>query len=235
METVENKNTRPRDYAHAKIYEIRPVNGGEEHERYFGSTTRKYLSTRLSQHKSCYKMWKNGLFRKLTVYNLCDKYGVEGCEIILIEAVKCNSNDELLAREKNLIQNNLCVNKVVPLRTHAEYYLEHKKEHNNFMKQYYIDNINRHKEYSKAYRNNNLDKCKEREQTYRNTNIDKIKIYHINYSKNNADKIKKYRKEHYQRTKTNYTCECGLVLLQKSKNRHLNSKNHLQALESKQL
>lgn len=53
-------------------------------------------------------------------FNLFDKYGVENCEIVLLESVNCNSKEELLARERWFIENNKCVNKYIPFRTPEE-------------------------------------------------------------------------------------------------------------------
>ena len=61
-------------------------------------------------------------------FKLFDKYGVENCEISLIETVNANSNDGLKAREKCYIQLLKCVNKNIPNRTHEEYRNDNKEK-----------------------------------------------------------------------------------------------------------
>ena len=47
------------DYKQGKIYKIEPICDHEPHEIYIGSTTKKYLSQRLQQHKNDYKRFLN--------------------------------------------------------------------------------------------------------------------------------------------------------------------------------
>lgn len=205
---MDTDNERPRDYTHSKIYEIRPRVGGQDHERYFGSTTKKYLSTRFSWHKSDYKKWKEGKrSSKVSVFDLFDKYTFEGCEIVLLETVKCNSKDEMLMREKYHIQNNLCVNKVLPLRTHKEYYELHKAEQSDRFKVYYEENKEHLNKRNKQWR------------------------------ENNAEQLRKKNAERYDPTKRNASykadkenqilCECGLKYTPYTKNVHSKRQHHL--------
>jgi hypothetical protein len=142
------------NYNNGKIYKIEPING-EEGDVYIGSTTNDYLSKRMCSHRSIYKiLLKNELSKKLLIDNnkkcnntrcsiLFEKYGVDNCNIILIENVNASSSDELRAREAFYIQSMNCVNKNIPLRT---------------QKQYNIDN----KERYKIYREANREEIKER-------------------------------------------------------------------------
>lgn len=152
---------RPRQYSNSKVYKIQPIGGGKEGDIYIGSTTKKYLSQRMVQHKSAYTQWvKNICERRTTVFDLFDKYGFDGCEIVLIQNVSCNSKDELLQREKYYIQNELCINRNIPTRTLVEW----RK-----------DNYDKIKEYEKQYRENNVNLIKERIKSYRTKNQEKIK------------------------------------------------------------
>jgi len=85
------------NYDNGKIYKIVVNNTDEEYEPYIGSTTKKYLSQRLVQHRSNYKTRKS---KNLGSFKLFDKYGTENCEIILIENYPCKSIDELRSRER---------------------------------------------------------------------------------------------------------------------------------------
>ena len=81
---------------------------------YYGSTTKKYLSSRLSHHKYC---WKNnsGLFTSKLLF---DKGEVK---IYLVEEFECENKKELHERERYYIENYECVNKYIPTRTQKEY------------------------------------------------------------------------------------------------------------------
>ena len=61
-----------------------------------------------------------------------DEYGVDNCKIVLIENVYASDYDELASREAYYIRTIKCVNKIIPLRTSAEYY----KDNNEKIKEY---------------------------------------------------------------------------------------------------
>jgi hypothetical protein len=86
------------NYANSKVYMIQPV--GMKGDFYIESTTKKLLSQRMSEHRPQYKRWKDGLTNNVMSYTIFEKYGIDNCEIILLEVVNCKSKDELNAREK---------------------------------------------------------------------------------------------------------------------------------------
>ena len=118
-------------YQNAKIYKII---GGDM--CYFGSTTQKYLSQRLAVHKYHKKLVLNGN-NKLN----CSSHQIldfPDCQITLVELFPCQSKDELIARERYWIENNQCINKVIPGRTRQEYReqnREHRLEYNREYRQ----------------------------------------------------------------------------------------------------
>ena len=127
------------NYNNGKIYKIEPICDHDEGDIYIGSTTKQYLSQRMDNHRSCYKLWKNNRFHKVQVFEIFDKYGVSNCQIVLIETVNAKSKDELLAREKHYIKSVKCVNKCTPGQTQKEYY-ENNKEEIKFKKKEYREN-----------------------------------------------------------------------------------------------
>jgi len=141
---------------------------------YVGSTTKQYLSQRMTAHRKDYKKWKNGKGGLTTSFLLFDEYGLENCFIELIEAKACSSKDELKQFEGHYVRTLKCVNKNIPDRTMEEY-----------NKKYYEDHKDKINEHHTEYRENNRDKIKE----YRDTNKDKMK----EYRETNKDKIKEYR------------------------------------------
>jgi hypothetical protein len=159
------------DYNKGKVYLIEPIVEHDESEIYIGSTTEDYLSKRFNCHKCMYKSWLNGKTRRISVFNLFNKYGVDNCKITLIENVYANTKDELISREGYYIRKFKCLNKVIPDRSMEEY-----------NKQYYEANKYYHKE-------------------YRQINKDDISNYNREYYKTNKDRKLNYIKEYYETNK----------------------------------
>jgi hypothetical protein len=165
------------DYANGRIYKITG-----EGMTYYGSTTQA-LSKRMYCHK------------QLTCSS---KIIMETGEaiIVLVELFPCKSKEELFSRERWFIENNECVNKLIPNRTQTE-----KKEkikqwrinNKNHTNQYLIDNADKIKEYRKQY---NIDN-KEKKKKYYIDNKVKIDEQQKQYENDNADKIKKRKKQYY--------------------------------------
>jgi ribosome-interacting GTPase 1 len=125
-----------KDYSQGKIYMIRPtVEHSKPSDIYIGSTT-KPLKRRMSEHRSSYKKWKECKYKFNTVYNIFDKYGIENCNIVLIEDVNANCRQEIFAREQYYIKLLSCVNKCIPGRTVKEHYKDNKEKHLAMMKVY---------------------------------------------------------------------------------------------------
>ena len=112
------------NYENAKIYKI--VNTEMPNLVYYGSTYQE-LNRRFSQHK-----------KKNHRCNSKKLFEVGNPQIILIENFPCSSKIELEQRERFYIENNECLNRIIPSRTPKEYYqdnreqiLEHKKQKHN--------------------------------------------------------------------------------------------------------
>ena len=116
------------NYQNGKIYKITSLHTDK---CYVGSTTLKYLSSRLGGHKQDLKRGKN----------VSSKYILEfgNCKIVLLELYPCNSKDELLARERYYIENFDCVNKKIPGRTMKEYVEDNKECIKEYKRKYYND------------------------------------------------------------------------------------------------
>ena len=106
------------DYSKTKIYKIESHLGDKV---YVGSTAKQYLSQRFQQHKNSYKSWKKGIGYKITSYDLFDEYGIENCQIVLLEEYPCSSKDAKNAREGFFIKELNCVNKQIMGQTLEEY------------------------------------------------------------------------------------------------------------------
>ena len=97
----------------AKIYKI--VDNTNDNV-YIGSTC-KTLKYRLSKHECDYKRFLKGIFNNVTSFDILknDNYKIE-----LLENCNIKTKQELLSRERYFIENNECVNKVIPGRSHKE-------------------------------------------------------------------------------------------------------------------
>ena len=139
-----------KDYSKGKIYKIEPICDHDDGEIYIGSTTKKYLSQRMVRHRNNYIFSKH---KYLTSFKIFDKYGIDNCNIILLESVDAKDYNELVAREAHYIKTLKCVNKTVPLRTRKEYYDDNREIFIMKEKQYRQDNKDkvqaRRKEYCK--------------------------------------------------------------------------------------
>jgi hypothetical protein len=108
-----------KDYSKGKIYKII---SSECDDVYYGSTVLT-LNKRFSLHKSAFKRWTNGLIKKYcTSYEIIEKGNYQ---IVLLEDYPCQNEIELKTRERFYIENNDCVNKIIPNRTIKE----HKKQY----------------------------------------------------------------------------------------------------------
>jgi hypothetical protein len=193
-------------YNNGKRYKIEPNMEHEEGDIYIGSTTKEYLSQRMSSHHYDYNSFKKDKRDFVNSYFLFDKYGFDNCNIILLELVNVNTKDELLAREQYYIQTLKCVNKNIPLRTQKEWYIENIEK----IKQYRENKKEEHTEYCKNYYIVNKDKLKDNAKQYRKDNKDII---------SEKDKIK-------------FTCECGSILRKTDKARHNKTSKHLKHIEN---
>ena len=136
------------NYQQSKIYKIISPHTDKI---YIGSTTKQYISERKSDHKCRYENWKNdntkGYCSSYELYDLGD------IQYILLESYKCNSKDELTARERYWIEQN--INNVVNIvkRPYVSELEAKQNKHN-----YYENNKDHFSELNKIWKKNNKDK-----------------------------------------------------------------------------
>ena len=147
------------NYQNGKIYKIEDVGGNM---CYIGSTTKDFLSQRMAEHRRTYKSYKSGHVNNYSVFNIFDVYDVSNCRIILLELYPCETKDELTRREAHHIKTTECVNKQVPHRSqkenHSEYYIEHRDEILDRVKQYTVENKQKIDDYQKQYKQEHKEK-----------------------------------------------------------------------------
>jgi len=149
------------NYEEGKIYKIVCNETGEV---YVGSTTYKYLSRRLSAHKS-------------PSSNTCScKHIINrgNYDMVLIEHYPCNSKDELHSRERYWIENTKCVNLNLPIATEEEHkqkrkdYREtHKEEQKQWGHDWYENNKEHHRELRQKYQEEHKEHLLEKAKEYR--------------------------------------------------------------------
>ena len=113
----------------AKIYKIVD---NTNNNIYIGSTCDS-LKNRLSKHKASYKRFLKGLFPIVKSFDIIKN---NDYQIELLENCDIKTKQELLTRERYYIENNECLNKVIPSRSIKEWRIDNKDYH----KQYRIDN-----------------------------------------------------------------------------------------------
>ena len=170
-------------YQRGKIYKIVCNTTGLT---YYGSTTEPTLARRLSTHKRVYNTWKKGLRKNMTTsWNILEN---NNYEIVLVELYPCNSKDELHKRERFYIENNECVYKNIPTRTHHEYYEDNQEEI---------------KEKQRAYREEHRQEINEKQRAYYEENKEKIKEKHRAYREEYKEEINARRKANSKAKKEN--------------------------------
>jgi len=101
------------NYEQAKIFLITPKSGTDR-KGFIGATTKNYLSSTFASCVIQYQQFKSGKSKTHSIlYDLFDEVGHTNCSIVLIEAFKCNSKNELnsklfdiINRTTNCINNN---------------------------------------------------------------------------------------------------------------------------------
>ena len=110
------------NYADAKIYKLVCLNSGLI---YVGSTCQN-LSRRLAGHRSCFNHTRS----KQIIAN-------NNYIILLIENYSCNSVEELRAREYEIIENTVCINrKLLSEEERKEYQKNWRSEHASYHKEW---------------------------------------------------------------------------------------------------
>jgi len=170
------------NYQNGKIYAI--FCGAE---CYYGSTTNR-LSTRLSQHKTQYRLKVS----KCSINTLFDKYGVEEAHIELVEEFPCENRNQLEAREGYYIRTYDCVNRCIPGRLKSESSKAYKESHKEEIK---VKDAN--------YYQANKEKIKARRMAYYETHKDeeKKKMLERHEKKKNTEEFKQYKEANREKHK----------------------------------
>ena len=187
------------NYENGKIYLLKSKNSDKV---YVGSTCEKYLSSRFAKHNYDFNKKK---ISTQEIYECGDVY------IELYECYPCSCKEELLKREKEVINKISCVNKHSPI-TSIEERKEKRKKNYKLKEEYY-------KKVRKEYLDKNKEKIKKVRKEYLDKNKEKIKEVRKEYEEKNKDKIQ-------QRLKKIIKCDCGMEIQHRSYKRHLTRSLH---------
>jgi len=184
-------------YKNGKIYKIVC---NETNEVYYGSTIIK-LKYRINRHRNSNMCMSRQIINRNNYY------------YELIEDYSCNNKYELETRERWYIENNNCINKIIPTRTDKEYY-ENNKEKIKVREKIYRE---QNKEKLQQYREKNKEKTAEYDKKYRQNNKEKLKVRDKLYYENNKDRLKE-----------TLTCSiCGSIVRKDGIKRHQRGKKCL--------
>ena len=240
---------KPVDYSKGKIYAIleKGVKLEDADGKVYIGSTAHYLAMRFGGHISEYVSGDAHCMSK----ELFEEYGVDNCEIILIEDYPCKTKRELNTREGQHQRTIKCVNKVIAGRTKEQYAVERR----DFILQQKIVFYNTHKEailaQQKEYTEKNREVVLARKRVYtaahktekvaydkirREENKEEIAAAKKKYHEDNREKILEKNKVKYaarkDQMKERVVCECGISCAKHSMTLHRKSKKHAIAMEA---
>jgi hypothetical protein len=180
------------DYKQGKIYRIVCNITGLT---YYGSTCEPTLARRLAKHVGDFKHFKEGKTKNyLTSFEVL-KGG--NYTIVLVELFSCDTKMELHQKERYYIENDDCVNKNIPTRTQAEYYVDNRTQLLEYHVKYQEENKEKIRVYKAEYALKNKEKIKIKKAEWNIENKEKIKITQAKWNLENKEKVKTYLANYY--------------------------------------
>jgi len=229
------------NYQLGKIYKLESPSG----LIYIGSTCEPTLAKRMANHRTSYRNYINGKPKSRTTSIKLFEEDYENTKIYLIEDYPCDSKDQLLKREGEIIKQYNCVNRGIAGQTKKEcdraYQKRNKERIRHQRKEYYAKNAEKIKATSKRYIENNKQKITTQHKAY----YDRIKQTPEFRAKEKAkrqeksEKHKLYMKEYYKKNKATLlekgliyskekvNCICGSIFSRGNTATHKKTKNHI--------
>lgn len=232
------------NYSNGKIYIIKNT----ENDRAYVGSTCDTLNKRFSNHKLSINHERSS---KKKLYVAMRDIGPDKFYIELIELFPCEHVTQLRAREAHWIRqckshDEFGYNKIINLRTNAEYTQDHIEKVKEYQRTYRESHTDQRREYQKEYKDRNSELIKVNNARYHEQNKDKhnqqSKNYHILNREYMLQKQKEYRNEHIdqlreydrQRSREKATCECGCVITKRNIHVHRTSTKHQTLMNNKQ-
>ena len=177
------------NYQESKIYTIRCTT--DDNLIHAGSTVER-LSQRLAKHRyQCKKFPHFKIYQNIN--NDWDNWYIE-----LYELYPCNTKEELLKREGEMIREIGTLNHVINGRTKKEYQEDNFEKIKIIKKKYNEEHLETQKEYQAIYRQNNAEKIIAYQKKYSQDAKEEIKKTQKEYREKNAEKIKEKKHKYYQ-------------------------------------
>lgn len=201
------------NYGEGKIYKLWSPSTDKI---YVGSTTKKYLSQRLSEHIQSLREYVSGkTTRWTTSFEILIRY--DDVHIELLENYPCKTKDELRRKEGEYIRKLECVNRCIAGRTPKERYQDDKERILQRFKGYYEENKEKIQQIQRKWREENRERKREMDRKYREANKEKIKNNDREYYKRNSEKI---------------TCNCGALITKHNLKSHQKTLKHLNTIST---
>ena len=185
---------------------------------YYGSTIQS-LSQRISGHRANYKRWLKGI--NPTYTKSFDVIKNNDYDYSIVEELECENKYELHNRERFYIENNKCVNKLIPNRTDKEYYIDNKEliiEKNKIWSNNNLDKVRiNHKNFEAKEEN------KKKRKEWVKDNRETINKNSTKYREKNKDIINEKARE---KRKERFICDCGIEICMGARWKHNESKIH---------
>jgi len=193
---------------------------------YVGSSVQK-LSTRMSKHRTHYRMWKDGAKNtSISIFPYFDSLGLENFVIVELARYEVVDKQELHAREQLWISKLDCVNKNGSIKI-GPVAKKHKQE---WSKEYAEKNKDVMKVKRKEYKAKNAEIIKEKDKVYREENSERILQHKREYMADNGDKVKTWVGDYHKRNQESlkfYCPDCDIAAATRPHLlRHLQTQKH---------
>jgi len=187
-------------YSKSVIYMIKKKDDDDNENVYIGST--KNFRKRKWEHKNrCNNPNSKGYNLKLYQY-IRENGGWDEFNKIVIEKYPCNSKEELVKREDEImceIKSNL--NNIRAKRSIKEYRIDNLDKIKEQSKKNYENNKDKINERNREYYQNNKEKVAEQIKKYREDNKEKYAEQNKKWYENNKNKVLEQKKEYYELNK----------------------------------
>lgn len=229
------------DYSKGKIYKI-VVKNDPDAPCYVGSTI-SALYDRFSHHKAIAINPK--YTRHCKSKQLFDEYGINNCEIQLVEDYSCKTKQELLQRENEWMNKLNCINRYKAFSSVEDrkeykksYYEEHKDE---IIAKERLRYATKKDEISQKVKEKRLSRTEEkkkfdfeRKKKYRLENSEMLKEQKRLYYESNRETIKQRKRDEYQNNKEKFKeerkqkvdCQCGAKVSKSGLSKHKKTEKH---------
>ena len=177
-------------------------------EIYIGSTM-QLLKYRFDKHKKSYDEYNQQLqTKRITCYDIFDKYDVDTCKIELIKSYPICDRKHLFMYEQLYINKLRCINKMTAFQI-------------------------LYKEWNRLYYQRNKEQISQKTKVYREEYKEHYKQYNKRYYEKNKEQILQREKQYRQQNSEMIECECGSIIKKYKMTDHRKSNKHREFLKKR--